>query len=1585
MSKSKNTDLKHPADITTVDNSESHTSEKCSDIQAVNEGDGSSALAENDGSRFSPVIKDESDHSAVDTALEDKSPTEEGTVKDVKTSVAGDHSVAAENVTVNASGTAISEKHKSESLHDDERQDKDDGLVQNVQDIVSNLKDLDVSASEASTGDDGQQAKEEEKKDSGPKIPREHDSLWSLLSQIPKKAQRGLLMQCDLILTCIHADENFIALGTNIGIVFLYHRKQQTLERLKSETSNDVVTCVQLHHGIDYQLAVGMASGAICIFQLPSMMTGLNKQLQKFYVKDMHRTILTCIEWSTNGMRLFSGDKMGTVVATEVDFYQGQCKSDVLLKEAPAAVVQLHYNHKALLISTKQRSLVCRLDEENKTFQVGQKDRKVEGGYGACFIPGLCKTSDAQLYAARPNLRLWRSNITGTVLNTNIFKDLIGASNTEIYLVRPEKHVKTTEPQFGKLHIYCGSLILTWTSTWIIILDPEANSVVGYLDKAGYISDVCVHHDEIFVLRRNTETDLIRLALKPEAIPKVHALLSDLQSSSITSTDSFLRSVTGHVTPNTRSSPDDQDKTNKHVSPKAFIKKNIFGKLNKLLDGVSDSVSSRTLGQFSEVSVKQLIDDGPSSDVEPADLGGSKSPVLPPVVKLRSPELPPLHVYVSDTGSPLSPSSSENMDSSSSTTMSPCVSALVDSVSVFDSDSRKDSANPSGKSLTESGETVTTVEHIGLISERVKVCDNQADASDDLVFSHKTKKHKKKKNKHAVISSSKKKEEDKIGDKSDSIHSRTTDTESLNTEYSTASPVKEVPSLDPTETLRIADEILKRTHELIQGASSQLEQSQSVDDFSAKPTDDSSSKPADATADPRSTSTVVRPSDIPYVYNVDESSLPQLDTSRSVINKLNKTAAVMSASYDPTKPDTDPDHMSPVKQSASKNSDGSVYSTPDTSTDDFYKKYIPPLSPTSTDSLISPVDQTVSPQPESEQGPHPPSNLDSEPGPYDGTSEVANGTLRRLANSWSEISAPANIYSLALSDTHIWFTDKSEHIYFSAINSPKGILWRKASGSASQISVSRSGKIVWRLHKGTAYAGTKITAKRPEGMKWVEAVRDVAFIAVDNRCAWYVKNNGTVMIQKGLSVERPCFRSTKVDCAYDLKQIVCRDGVVWAVTKDYMLIYRKGITAQCSEGTDWDVVDVCPEGLLCTNVALSDQDIGWALDVAGRVWFCSNVTRENPTGDGKWWQVPMSEYFVQDATAIDALRSLARKFDPQKLSYLLSTSRGGLIAAGAPGIWVCFEYKNILHVCRGNFLGYRWVEAQLMEMASSTVWKTISACNADLEWGQIWAQQPNGELFTFSASTSPGTWVTPSPLFMSLHAGPTSVWGLDDTGNILVRAGMGPYCPGGSNWSELDLSQLGDSQLIHVSCNALFVWAVDCEGHVYHRIGAKAPQDQQLSPAWLPIDSFSEIVFTKVIVGPLDWMVWAIDNRRLAYVRIGITDNMPIGSEWIHIPGTQIMELALSKTGVWALNPNGEVLFRYGISLDNVCGDYWKKLPGVFSHLSVSPSDDLWAISMEGQMQHCHMKYILRRQLSVDQTLHRTMSSGSEEGEWELV
>lgn len=73
--------------------------------------------------------------------------------------------------------------------------------------------------------------------ESGLKIPQQHTRLDLLLSQIPKKAQHGLLMQCDLILTCIDANDSYIALGTNIGLTFLYNRNDNSVQRLKSEVS----------------------------------------------------------------------------------------------------------------------------------------------------------------------------------------------------------------------------------------------------------------------------------------------------------------------------------------------------------------------------------------------------------------------------------------------------------------------------------------------------------------------------------------------------------------------------------------------------------------------------------------------------------------------------------------------------------------------------------------------------------------------------------------------------------------------------------------------------------------------------------------------------------------------------------------------------------------------------------------------------------------------------------------------------------------------------------------------------------------------------------------------------------------------------------------------------------------------------------------------------------------------------------------------------------------------------------------------------------------------------------------------------
>ena len=60
------------------------------------------------------------------------------------------------------------------------------------------------------------------------------------------------------------------------------------------------------------------------------------------------------------------------------------------------------------------------------------------------------------------------------------------------------------------------------------------------------------------------------------------------------------------------------------------------------------------------------------------------------------------------------------------------------------------------------------------------------------------------------------------------------------------------------------------------------------------------------------------------------------------------------------------------------------------------------------------------------------------------------------------------------------------------------------------------------------------------------------------------------MVQRGLSRDRPSFRSLKVPCQVHLIQIVCRNGVVWGVTESGCIIVRTGISLTREEGVDWE-------------------------------------------------------------------------------------------------------------------------------------------------------------------------------------------------------------------------------------------------------------------------------------------------------------------------------------------------------------------------------------------------------------------------------
>lgn len=84
-------------------------------------------------------------------------------------------------------------------------------------------------------------------------------------------------------------------------------------------------------------VACGGSDGNISIFQIPKVhpdslpenLKPKNKQVERYTVTELHKSAISALEWSKNGMKLFSGDKNGVVVLTEIDFYM-VCKYTVL-------------------------------------------------------------------------------------------------------------------------------------------------------------------------------------------------------------------------------------------------------------------------------------------------------------------------------------------------------------------------------------------------------------------------------------------------------------------------------------------------------------------------------------------------------------------------------------------------------------------------------------------------------------------------------------------------------------------------------------------------------------------------------------------------------------------------------------------------------------------------------------------------------------------------------------------------------------------------------------------------------------------------------------------------------------------------------------------------------------------------------------------------------------------------------------------------------------------------------------------------------------------------------------------------------
>lgn len=296
--------------------------------------------------------------------------------------------------------------------------------------------------------------------------------------------------------------------------------------------STAAITCIRLVSSVEYMVAAGNAHGEVSIFQIQkelpvelashelaaSLIT--SKPIERYTIKDAYRGAITCVEWSKNGMKLFSGDNHGIVVMTELDFSQHISKSTEVINEK-FGIVQMHFCNPWLLISTLYRAVVCKRDETNEwqVSQIGRTDRKVLNDFGAVFTPiDVDHRKPPQVICARPGYRFWLADVDGNVSHTFLLKDSVNEFRSifEVPLLNPV-HSKITnikDTYFGPCHYFMSKYIVTYCESMVFIVNLEKLKVMATIKRLRNIQYLTVNGNEIFIVEGGRS--IVRLSIVPE-------------------------------------------------------------------------------------------------------------------------------------------------------------------------------------------------------------------------------------------------------------------------------------------------------------------------------------------------------------------------------------------------------------------------------------------------------------------------------------------------------------------------------------------------------------------------------------------------------------------------------------------------------------------------------------------------------------------------------------------------------------------------------------------------------------------------------------------------------------------------------------------------------------------------------------------------------------------------------------------------------------------------------------------------------------------------------------------------------------
>uniref|UniRef100_A0A673V4T0 Tectonin beta-propeller repeat containing 2 n=1 Tax=Suricata suricatta TaxID=37032 RepID=A0A673V4T0_SURSU len=1200
---------------------------------------------------------------------------------------------------------------------------------------------------------------------------REFCPLYYLLSAIPTKVQKGF-RSLVVYLTALDTNGDYIAVGSSIGMLYLYCRHFNQMRKYNFEGKTEPITVVKLLACFDDLVAAGTASGRVAVFQLVSSLPGRNKQLRRFDVTGIHKNSITALAWSPNGMKLFSGDDKGKIVYSSLDLDQGVCNSHLVLEE-PSSIVQLDYSQKVLLVSTLQRSLLF-YTEEKSVKQIGTQPRKSTGKFGACFIPGLCKQSDLTLYASRPGLRLWKADIHGTVQATFILKDVFagGVKPFELYprlessssgsCSLPEKHLGLVSCFFQE------GWVLSWNEYSIYLLDTVNQAPIAGLEGSGDIVSVSCTENEIFFLKG--DRNIIRISSRPEGLASIAR--DSLETSGCTEQVSGQRaekpsgatvsetrlrgsSVASSVASEPRSRSSSLNSTDSGAGLQAAPE-----------PGRGSQPASQRFGAISSEEFEQELVVKPlkvRKKRKKKSEGGSRVTWHSSLESTPCCEFPgasprslstDLLSMTSSLGSIVDCASTESPDQESD--LSGEVNGVLQENNDPEAFSVLEVPGPAPDALNEGsdgGPEIPRRDHAGGTEPRGGAWPSLLELREAVDASDATELREQPGPMHAGLNGRQSPWREQAREAGDM---EPDDPQSTFSEapFLDSSPVPSGPRWAPP-----AEQRLPGTRAAEGGAEEPSEEHGFLTHVEA-------------------------PGSCPWHTVTDrDTGLKEMGASehgqgRAGGRQRPPASALAARAHEP-RPEQ------PPRDQVLTSSDE----------EDIYAQGLPSSS---SETSVTELGGSRSLQDLSQPSSEDPGLLKSD----------------QFAESWMGYSGPGyGILSLAVSEKCIWCLDYKGGLFCSALPGA-GLRWQKFEDAVQQVAVSPSGALLWKIEQKSnrAFACGKVTIKGKR--HWYEALPQAVFVALSDDTAWIIRTNGDLYLQTGLSVDRPCARAVKVDCPYPLSQVTARNSVVWALTEQRALLFREGVSSFCPEGEQW-TCDIVSErqALEPVCITLGDQQTLWALDIRGNLWFRTGVVPKKPQGDDDhWWQVSITDYVVFDQcslfqTIIHATHSVAtaaqapveRVADKLRMAFWSQQlqCQPSLLGVNNSGVWIS-SGKNEFHVAKGSLVGTYWSSVVPRGTASATKWAFVLASTAPTKEGSsLWLCQSSKDLCSVSAQNAqsrPSTVQLPPDAEMRAYAAcQDALWALDGLGQVFVRT-LSKSCPTGLHWTRLDLAQLGKNK-----------------------------------------------------------------------------------------------------------------------------------------------------------------------------------------------